>query len=178
MLFWICQEPPGPYWFLNIQELRGEAHLSRSWGIQAFLITVINTFFLIMSQMVKDDCLQLSLFDRDHLMFCKSGILIFIFAENYYSIYAHARLIKTPLLHQSFGPHVFLSFLLSIPSLFLSLYFWLISWSAEARWAHFLAQASKTLSRRRTVPSPTREGAWCLRAAAWALRTGFYWLSA
>ena len=23
-----------------------------------------------------------SLFDRDHLMFCKSGILIFIFAEN------------------------------------------------------------------------------------------------
>ena len=43
-------------------------------------------------------------------MFCKSGILIFIFAENNYSIYAHAMLIKTPLLHQSFGPHVFLSF--------------------------------------------------------------------
>ena len=57
-----------------------------------------------MSHMVKDDCLQLSLFDRDHLMFYKSGILIFIFAENYYSIYAHAMLIKTPLLHQSFGP--------------------------------------------------------------------------
>ena len=50
-------------------------------------------------------------------MFCKSGILIFIFAENYYSIYAHAMLIETPLLHQSFGPHVFLS----IPSLSLSL---------------------------------------------------------
>ena len=50
-------------------------------------------------------------------MFCKSGILIFIFAENYYSIYAHAMLIKTPLLHQSFGPRVFLS----IPSLFLSI---------------------------------------------------------
>ena len=34
-------------------------------------------------------------------------------------------LIKTPLLHQSFGPLV--SFFLS-----LSLYFWLIPWSAEA----------------------------------------------
>ena len=42
-------------------------------------------------------------------MFCKSGILIFIFAENNYSIYAHTMLIKTPLLHQSSGPHVFLS---------------------------------------------------------------------
>ena len=66
------------------------------------------------------------------------------------------------------------SFFLSILSVFL--YLWLIPWSAEARWAHFLARASKTLSRRRTVPSPTREGARCLRAAAWALRTG--WLSA
>ena len=27
-----------------------------------------------------------SLFDRDHLMFCKSGILIFIFAENNYLV--------------------------------------------------------------------------------------------
>ena len=94
-------------------------------------------------------------------MFCKSGILIFIFAENNYIIYAHAMLIKTPLLHQNFGPCVFLSFL----SLSLSL-------SLEACWAHFLPWASKTLSRRRTAPSPTREGAWCLRAAAWALRTG------
>ena len=42
-------------------------------------------------------------------MFCKSGILIFIFAENNYSIYAHTMLIKTPLLHQSSGPRVFLS---------------------------------------------------------------------
>jgi len=33
-------------------------------------------------------------------MFCKSGILIFIFAENNYSIYAHTMLIKTLLLHQ------------------------------------------------------------------------------
>ena len=50
-------------------------------------------------------------------MFYKSGILIFIFAENNYSIYAHTMLIKTPLLHQSSGPRVFLSF---SPSLFLS----------------------------------------------------------
>ena len=57
------------------------------------------------------------------LMFSKSGILIFIFAENNYLvrqyIYAHTMLIKTPLLHQSFGPHVFLSFFLSF-SLLLS----------------------------------------------------------
>ena len=58
-----------------------------------------------------------------------------------------------------------------------SLSFRLIPWSTEARWAHFLAQASKTLWRRRTLPSPTREGAQCLRAAVWALRTEFYWLS-
>ena len=42
-------------------------------------------------------------------MFCKSGILIFIFAESNYSIYAHTMLIKTPLFHQSFGPRVSLS---------------------------------------------------------------------
>ena len=59
-------------------------------------------------------------------MFCKSGILISIFAENNYSIYAHAMLIKTPLLHQSFGPCLSLSlslflFLLSLSlSLFLA----------------------------------------------------------
>ena len=46
-------------------------------------------------------------------MFCKSGILIFIFAENNYSIYAHAMLIKTPLLHQNLGP-LCLSFFLSL----------------------------------------------------------------
>ena len=60
-------------------------------------------------------------------MFCKSGILIFIFAENNYSIYAHTMLIKTSLLHQSFGPRVLLSFTLS-----LSLSLRLIPWSAEA----------------------------------------------
>ena len=94
------------------------------------------------------------------------------------SIYAHAMLIKTPLFHQSFGSCVFFSFYSSCLSLSLSLYFWLIPWSAEARWAHFLARASETLSRGRTVPSPTREGARCPRAAVWALRTGLYWLSA
>ena len=53
-------------------------------------------------------------------MFRKSGILIFTFAENNYLvrqlIYAHTMLIKTPLLHQSSGPHVFLS--LSLPLFF------------------------------------------------------------
>ena len=47
-------------------------------------------------------------------MFCKSGILIFTFAENNYSIYAHTMLIKTPLLHQSLGPCAFLSLSLSL----------------------------------------------------------------
>ena len=42
-------------------------------------------------------------------MFCKSGVLIVIFAKNNYSIYAHTMFIKTPLLHQSFGPRVLLS---------------------------------------------------------------------
>ena len=60
---------------------------------------------------------------------------------------------------------VFLSVCLSV-----SLYFWLISWSAEARWAHLLARVSNTLSGRHTVPSPTQEGTWCLRAAAQTLR--------
>ena len=66
-------------------------------------------------------------------MFCKSGILVFIFAENNYSIYAHTMLIKTPLLHQSSGPCVFLSlsFFLSL-SLSPPLFFRLIPWSAEA----------------------------------------------
>ena len=63
---------------------------------------------------------------------------------------------KTPLLHQSFGPRVF--FL----SLSLSLSFRLILWSTEALWVHFPASASKTLSRRRSAPSPLREGNWSL----------------
>ena len=55
-------------------------------------------------------------------MLCKSGILIFIFAENNYSIYAHTMLIKTPLLHQSSGPHVFFSLSVSL-SLSQAIYF-------------------------------------------------------
>ena len=47
-------------------------------------------------------------------MFCQSRILIFIFAENNYSIYAHTMLIKTPLRHQSSGPRVFLSLSFSL----------------------------------------------------------------
>ena len=65
-------------------------------------------------------------------MFCKSGVLIVIFAKNNYSIYAHTMMIKTPLLHQSSGPHVFLSF---SPSL----YFWLISWNASCVTQEILA---------------------------------------
>ena len=74
------------------------------------------------------------------LIICKSGLLIFIFAE-----YTHTMLNKIPLFHQSLGPRVFLSFSLS-----LSLR--LILWSTEARWAHFLARAWKTLARGRPVP--------------------------
>ena len=48
------------------------------------------------------------------------------------------------------------------PCLSLPLSLRLILWSTEAHWAHFLASASKTLSRRRPVPSPLREGALCL----------------
>ena len=63
----------------------------------------------------KSDYLQLSLsLKYGSPMFCKSGILIFIFAENNYSIYAHPMLIKTPLLHQSFCSRVFLSLSLSL----------------------------------------------------------------
>ena len=79
-------------------------------------------------------------------------------------------LIKTPLLHQSSGPRVFLSLSPSLPlslsfplSLSLPLFFRLIPWSAEALWVHFPAWASKTLSRRRPVPLPHQEGAWGLR---------------
>ena len=66
---------------------------------------------------------------------------------------------KIPLLHQSLGPCVCLSFCLSVP---LPLSLRLILWSVETCCAHSLAQASKTLSRRRTVPSLPREGAQCL----------------
>ena len=83
-------------------------------------------------------------------MFCKSGILFFIFAENK----CHTMLIKTPVLHQNFGSHIFLSLSLSL-RLFL--------WSAQNLWVHFPALSSKTLSRRLSVLSPHQEGAWGLR---------------
>ena len=78
-------------------------------------------------------------------MFCKSGILIFIFAENNYSIYAHTMFIKTPLLHQSFGPRVLLSSSLSLSG-----------WSSGAQ----------RLSEFTFLPGllrPSREGTWGLR---------------
>ena len=65
-------------------------------------------------------------------------------------------LIKTPLLHQSSCPRVFLSLSFSLS---LRLFFW----SAEGLWVHFPAQASKTLLRRHSAPSPHREGNWGLR---------------
>ena len=74
-------------------------------------------------------------------------------------MYAHTMLIKTALLHQSSGPCVFLSLSLSLS---LSLFFRLIPWSAEALWVQFPVRASKTLSRRRSEPSPHREGTWGL----------------
>ena len=81
-------------------------------------------------------------------MFCKSGILIFIFAENNYSIYAHTMLIKTSLLHQSFGPHVLLSLTLSF-SLSLS------GWSPGA-------QRPSEFTFLLGLLRPSREGALCL----------------
>ena len=85
-------------------------------------------------------------------MFCKSGILIFIFAENNYSIYAHTMLIKTPLLHQSFGPRVLLSLSLSLSlshSLALSGYF-------------FGAQRLSEFTFLPGLLRPSREGTLCL----------------
>ena len=41
-------------------------------------------------------------------------------------------LIKTPLLHQSLGPHVCLSVCLSLSHIYIYIYFWLIPWSAKA----------------------------------------------
>ena len=51
--------------------------------------------------------------------------------------------------------------------------FRLIPWSAEALWVHFPAQASKTLSRRCSAPSPHREGAWGLREQSKPHARGF-----
>ena len=109
-------------------------------------------------------------------MFCKSGILIFIFAENNYSIYAHTMLIKTPCSIRAWVPT---SFFLSL-SLSLSLYFWLISWNAKAGCItqEILASLLLSLSHRRlrttrfwSIKGPqqvaTRTGAWYM----WRIRT-------
>ena len=84
-------------------------------------------------------------------MFFKSGILIFIFAENNYSIYAHTMLIKTPLLHQSSGPRVFLS---------LSGYFFGVQRPSEFT---FLSRLLR----------PHREGIWGLREQSKPRARGF-----
>ena len=106
-------------------------------------------------------------------MFCKSGIVIFIFAENNYSIYAHTMLIKTPLLHQSFGSRVLLSFSLSL-SLYLSGYF-------------FGVQRSSVFTFLPRLLRPSQEGALCLHPIERAPEAfmnraspvqGRYWLSA
>ena len=84
-------------------------------------------------------------------MFCKPGILIFIFAENNYLVReynAHTMLIKTPLLHQSFGPRVLLSISLSL-SLSCSGYFFGVQRLSEFT---FLPE----------LLGPSREGALCL----------------
>ena len=95
-------------------------------------------------------------------MFCKSGILIFIFAENNYfvrrDICPHHVDKNTFAPSELWSPYPSLSLSLS-----LCLFFRLIPWSAEALWVHFPARASKTLSRRRSAPSPHREGTWGLR---------------
>ena len=103
-------------------------------------------------------------------MFCKSGILIFIFAENNYSIYAHTMLIKTPLRYQSSGPRVFLSL-----SFYLSLsgYFFGVQRPSEFTFLPGLLR-------------PSREGALCLHPIERAPEAfmnraspmkGLYWIS-
>ena len=89
-------------------------------------------------------------------MFCKSGILVFISAENNYSIYAHTMLIKTPLLHQSFGLHVLLSFFLFL-SLSLSGYFFGMQRPSGFTFLPGLLRPSGE-----GTPSPSKEGAWGL----------------
>ena len=81
---------------------------------------MISTLFLFMSHMVKGDCLQLSLFDRDHLMLCKSGILIFVFAENKHLVRQYISLRHVD--ENTFAPSELWSLCLSF-FLFLSLYF-------------------------------------------------------
>ena len=100
-------------------------------------------------------------------MFFKSGILIFIFAESNYSIYAHTMLIKTSLLHQSSGPPVFLSLSLSV--------------------SQAISQRPSEFTFLPRLLRPSREGTLCLhpieRAPEASVKRaspvqGLYWLSA
>ena len=89
--------------------------------------------------------------------YCTFGFLIFIIDERnflYYSLYILTEKSLKHLFSIRAWVHVsfFLSFLLS-----LSLSLRLIPWSAETHLAHSPARASKTLSRRRPVPSPCLE---------------------
>ena len=125
---------------------------------------MISTLFLLVNHMVKVIVYSSSSL---LLMFCKSGILIFIFAENNYLGKTVYMPIPCWLKHLcSIRALVPVSFFLSLSPSFplsLPLFFRLIPRSAEALWVHFPAWASKTLSRRRSVPSPHRESAWGLR---------------
>ena len=83
------------------------------------------------------------------LIICKSGLLIFLWAElPCKTVYIPTLCwIKHP---RSITAWVPLSFFLFLS---LSLSLRLILWSAEARWAHFLVWACKTLARGRPVPT-------------------------
>ena len=80
------------------------------------------------------------------LIICKSGLLIFIFAEQSYLVrqYIYSHYVdKNTLVPSELGS----------PCLSFSLSLRLILWSAEACWAHFLAWACKTLVRGHPVPT-------------------------
>ena len=100
--------------------------------------------------------------DHHHPLFPWLQLLYIWFSDLYHwqkkllvlqPIYTYRKIIKAPLLHQSLGPRVCLSFSLS-PRL--------IPWSAETRLAHSPARASKTLEKAPCAFTPPREGARCL----------------
>ena len=117
MLFPISLEPSVPYQSLSGASGTGKplpGQRSMTWdaciGLPSLVFLYSHKYPLPFYEPYgKSDRLPLSLFDKDCLMFCKYGILIFIFAEN-----NHTMLMKTPLLHHSFGAHIFLSLFLSI----------------------------------------------------------------
>ena len=81
-------------------------------------------------------------------------------------LYTHREIIKAPLLHQSLGSGVFLSFFLSLSPR-------LILWSAETHPAHSPARASKTLEKAPCAFTPPREGSPCLRERRKSCVKGF-----